>query len=57
MDEEIKSLDYIDEIKELYLLKNKDIADILDYIGYILTDNGYGDARGFLEDVSELLND
>lgn len=40
---QMKSLDYLEEIKKRYALSNEDLADILTHIGYIARDNKIDD--------------
>ena len=40
---EMKSLDYLEEMKEKYTLSNEDLIDILSHIGYIARDNDIDD--------------
>lgn len=40
----MKSLEYLEEIKEQHLLSNEDLIDILTNIGYIARDNNLSDA-------------
>ena len=51
----MKSLDYIDKIKEEYGLSNMDLADICDYLSYIARDNGEDDT--ILCELSEMLGE
>ena len=53
----MNSLEYLEDIKKRNLLDNDDLADILQDIAYVLGDNGYNDARFFLEDIIEVLED
>ena len=50
---EIKSLDYLKEIKEDNVLTNKDLIDLLQNISYILGDNGEMTARYLIDDIIE----
>ena len=52
-----KSLDYLKEIKDNNLMSNDELADMLQNIAYILSDNGYIDARYFIDDLIDLIND
>lgn len=47
--EEYKSLEYLAEIKNNNLMTNDNLADALQNVAYILADNGYNDARYFLD--------
>lgn len=40
---EMKSLNYLEEMKEKYTLSNEDLIDILSHIGYIARDNDIDD--------------
>ena len=48
-----ESLEYLLDIKNCCICDDSDIASILTYIGYILADNGYQDAREMLDYISE----
>lgn len=50
---EIKSLDYLKEIKEDNVLTNKDLIDLLTNISYILGDNEEMTARYLIDDIIE----
>ena len=50
---DIKSLDYLKEIKEDNVLTNKDLIDLLTNISYILGDNGEMAARFLIDDIIE----
>lgn len=52
-----ESLEYLEEIKTNHFLDNKQLVDILEKVGYILTDNGHSNARWLLDDIIELLED
>ncbi len=52
-EENMKSLDYLDEIKSKYNLTNEDLADICDYLSYIARDNKEDDT--ILCELSETL--
>ena len=54
MDGNIKSLEYLEDIKN-YLTNDKDLIEVLEKIGYILTDNGYSDARWLLDDIIDMM--
>ena len=49
----MKSLEYIDKIKNDYGLSSEDLADICDNLAYIARDNGEDDS--ILCNLSELL--
>lgn len=49
----MKSMDYIEDIKNEYFLSRLDLIDILDYLRYIARDNGEYDADSFLREVQE----
>ena len=51
---QMKSLDYLEEIKKRYALSNEDLSDILTHIGYIARDNDIDDT--ITEDLIEELN-
>lgn len=53
---EYKSIDYLTEIKKDNMMTNNDIINMLENISYILTDNGYNDARYFIDDIIDLIN-
>lgn len=40
----MKSMNYIDQIKENHLLDNDDMIDLLEKLSYIARDNGYDDS-------------
>ena len=42
--EQMKSLDYLEEIKKDHVLTNADLIDILEKIGYIARDNNMDDS-------------
>jgi hypothetical protein len=50
---DIKSLDYLKEIKEDNVLTNKDLIDLLQNISYILGDNDEMSARYLIDDIIE----
>ena len=52
-----KSMDYLKELKGNAIITNEDLADVLDNIAYILADNGYENAREFLDELSEAVSD
>ena len=49
----IKSLDYLERLVRLY--DEDELLDILESIGYILTDNGETKARYLLMDLEEIV--
>ena len=49
----IKSLDYLKEIKDDNVLTNKDLIDLLTNIAYILGDNGEMAARYLIDEIIE----
>lgn len=51
---QMKSLDYLEEIKKRYALSNEDLSDILTHIGYIARDNDIDDT--ITEDLIEELS-
>lgn len=51
---QMKSLDYLEEIKKRYALNNEDLQDILTNIGYIARDNDIDDT--ITEDLIEELS-
>lgn len=53
----MNSLEYLQDIKKRNFLDNDELADILQDIAYILGDNGHDDARYFLEDVIDTLEE
>lgn len=52
-----KSLDYLQEIKNDNLMSNNDLITALENIGYLLSDNGYHDARFFLDDIIDKIEE
>ena len=54
---EYKSLEYLAEIKNKNLMTQDDLVDALQNIAYILADNGYNDARYFLDEIAEAIED
>ena len=50
-----KSLDYLSQIKKDNIMTNKDMIEMLENLGYFLTDNGYDSARYFLDEVIDNL--
>lgn len=52
--ENMKSLDYLEEMQKRYALSNEDLTDILTHIGYIARDNKLDDA--ITEELIEELN-
>ena len=53
--ENMKSLDYLEEIKKRYVLSNEDLTDILTHIGYIARDNKLDDT--ITEELINALNE
>lgn len=54
---EYKSLDYLEEIKNDNCMTKKDIINMLQNISYILADNDYNDARYFIDDIIDKIDD
>jgi hypothetical protein len=52
---QMKSLDYLEEIKKRYALSNEDLSDILTHIGYIARDNEIDDT--ITEELIDALNE
>lgn len=52
-----KSLEYLVEIKNNNFLTDDELTDVLQNISYILADNGYNDARYFLDEIMDLITD
>lgn len=50
---DIKSLDYLKEIKTDNVLTDKDLIDLLQNISYIFGDNGEMSARYLIDDIIE----
>lgn len=55
--ESYKSLEYLVEIKNNNFLTDDELTDVLQYISYILADNGYADARYFIDEIMDLITD
>ena len=55
--EKIYSVDYLAQMRHDACLSKSELLDILDNIGYILTDNGFNNARSFLDDLAALVDD
>lgn len=51
----MKSLDYLDDIKRLAMVNNNRLAELLEYVRYILTDNGAD--TSVLEELIEMIED
>lgn len=51
----MKSLDYLDDIKRLARVSNDGLAELLEYVRYILTDNDAD--TSVLEDLIEMIED
>lgn len=54
---EYKSMDYLKEIKDGNIMTNDDVIDMLQNISYILADNGYHEARYFIDNVIDEIDD
>ena len=54
---EYKSLEYLKEIKDDNVMTKNNVVDMLQNISYILADNGYDDARYFLDDIINDIED
>lgn len=52
-----KSLDYLAQIKKDNIMTNKDMIETLENLAYFLADNDYQDARYFLDEVIESLEE
>lgn len=50
-----KSVDYLAELREMTNTTEADLLNILEIIGYIMTDNGNDKARWLLDDLAELV--
>lgn len=46
-----KNLDYLADIKNSNVMTEGDLIDALQNIAYVLNDNGFEDARFFIEDI------
>ena len=53
----LKSLDYLKDIKNSNVMTESDLVDALQNIAYILADNGYHDARFFIDDIIDGIED
>lgn len=53
--EEFKSMDYLQQLVNDY--GKGEAMTIIETIGYLLMDNGYENARFFLDDLNELVED
>lgn len=53
---EYKSLDYLREIASNNIMTKDDVMDMLQNISYILSDNGYYDARFFIDDIIDSID-
>ena len=54
---EYKSLDYLKEIKDSNIMTKDDVIDMLQNISYILADNGYHEARYFIDNIIDDIDD
>lgn len=52
-----KSLDYLKEIKDNNIMSNDELIDMLQNVSYILADNGYQDARYFIDAIIDDIED
>ena len=52
-----KSLDYLKEIKDSNIMSNDELIDMLQNVSYILADNGYQDARYFIDAIIDDIED
>ena len=52
-----KNLDYLAAIKNANVMTENDLIDTLQNIAYILADNGFEDARFFVEDIIDGIED
>ena len=52
----MNSLDYLEEIKNSYLLNNDDLSDIIEKLSYIARDNGEDDTilTELMDAISEM---
>ena len=48
---EYKSMDYLKDIKKDNYMTKSDVIDMLENISYILSDNGYHEARYFIDNI------
>lgn len=53
----LKSLDYLKDIKNSNVMTTDDLIDALLNIAYVLADNGYEDARFFIDDIIDGIED
>ncbi len=54
---EYKSMDYLKEIKDSNIMTKDDVIDMLQNISYILADNGYNEARYFIDNIIDGIDD